>query len=500
MATPHVSGVAALIFAGNPDLSGSDVKSILLSSTTGRYYYTGGFSGLVNAETAVENALLTQTESVNRVVKRRVDDGLDLCFVIDTTGSMGDDIQNAKDNMSSILETVTAKSENFRVAIIDYRDFPDRTYDSNDYPAKLHLGFSSDKDLINASINGLELGYGGDEPETVYSGLMLAADQDWRRDAQKVIIVLGDAPPLDPEPNTNYTFSDVLASLYNADITIDAGESDERVLGGADSSLIKVFSIGTDASSDAADFFQNIADKTGGSYTGVENASEVAGAINDSIEQIEIISIVDVKTTFDESYAQETVELYQNGVYLFEFTLDENGNMDLDAMEPGVYEWSIPRLGASGAVKVDEHDKQAKIITFEESWLEIWKEPIYVGAGIIAAALIILILSVVIGSVRKRKLRRQQLSAVAPVFVGAAPVTYPQNPPPQQTNAYQPPPPPQPSAYQPPPPPQPSAYQPPPTPQPEKTEDQSVGMFCPQCGTRNAPDAQFCQECGTKLL
>ena len=288
MATPHASGVAGLIFACNPALSGPEVKDILVASTTGRYYHGGEYSGLLNANNSVVNALKTVETSVEKVLKTEVDNGLDLCFIVDTTGSMGDDIENVKENMASILEHLAAKTENYRVALIDYRDYPERSNESEDYPYKIQLYFTSNNESITDAINGLDLGNGGDSEETVYSALMSAVKLDWRSDAKKVIIILGDAAPLDPEPITDFTYDDVLLALFNADINIDYEDSDDRVVDALDASLINVFSIGTDASSDAADFFEQISTSTGGSYASVDDASKVGDAIIDSIEQIEV--------------------------------------------------------------------------------------------------------------------------------------------------------------------------------------------------------------------
>jgi subtilisin family serine protease len=60
MASPHVAGVAGLVFAANPDLTGAEVKRIVLESAIGRFDYSGGHSGLLNAERAVMNALNTR--------------------------------------------------------------------------------------------------------------------------------------------------------------------------------------------------------------------------------------------------------------------------------------------------------------------------------------------------------------------------------------------------------------------------------------------------------
>ncbi len=377
MATPHVSGVAGLIFASNPSLSGPDVKSILCASTTGRYYHGNAYSGLLNANTAVVNGLKTNEASVEKVLKTEVDNGLDLCFVVDTTGSMGDDIENAKENMTRILEHLAEKTENYRVALVDYRDYSERTNDPLDYPCNVQLPFTNNNDRITAAIYDLNLGYGGDDEETVYSGLMAAVSLDWRKDAKKVIIILGDAAPLDPEPYSGYTYEDVLRALFNADIQLDYEASDDRVVEDWDASQINVFSIGTDASADAADFFEKIALSTGGSYAGVDDASKVSDAIIDSIEQIEVVEKYTVSADFGEELAHQKIHLYSNDdTYLFTIETDEDGEFVLDSVEAGTYRWRSNTLYAGGTLAVNPDRQDAAIRVKQTYWfsplLQLW--------------------------------------------------------------------------------------------------------------------------------
>ena len=123
-------------------------------------------------EVDVTKPIITMQEEDRTVVKQV---GLDICFVIDTTGSMSGAISNARENMSQIIDSISEKSSDYRVAIVDYRDFASRSGEWMDYPAKLQLDFCSDRDKIQTGIDGLTLGNGGDDAETVYSGLMLAA-------------------------------------------------------------------------------------------------------------------------------------------------------------------------------------------------------------------------------------------------------------------------------------------------------------------------------------
>jgi Mg-chelatase subunit ChlD len=419
MATPHVTGVAGLIFAANPDLTGADAKRILLASTYGRFYYTGGHSGMADAGVAVVNALLTREHSVNRVIKTDASDGLDVCFLVDTTGSMGDDISNAKQNMTRILDELAAKSDGFRVALIDYRDFQERAA-SGDYPAKIHLEFSNDKDEITAAINSLNLGNGGDDPETVYSGLMAAVGLGWRAASTKVVIVLGDAPPLDPEPYTGYTLNSVMSALYNADVKIDLDASDERVLGDSGDSLIKVYSIGAGVNSAAEDFFRQISDMTGGAYTGVESASDVSDAIIGSIEQIEIVPTKTVRAAFGDDFSGETIEIYQDGKFYFEAPLDESGSIKLENMEFDRYDWKIPRLLAGGTVKINESGRSAKVSFDDAAWYQpaviLWQREraTAIGCGAGGAALIIFIIAAVRLAKRLSRRRRQDKAGRRP--------------------------------------------------------------------------------------
>ena len=415
MAAPHATGVAGLLFAANPDLTGPQVKQLMIASTSGRFYYEGGSSGMINAEKAVISGLQTETKSVSSVINNQANSGLDLCFVVDTTGSMEDDIDNAKENMSKILAQLSEKSASYRVALIDYRDFPDRSGSDEDYAARVQLKFSENADTITKAINGLTLGDGGDNAETVYSALMKAVELDWNPASQKVIIVLGDAPPLDPEPNTKYTLDEVIAALYNADLAIDMENSDDRVLGDAEDSAITVYSIGTSASDSAEDYFTQIAEQTGGAYTGVDDASKVSDAIMESIEKIDMKPVGNATVSFGEDCTGEMVEVYRDGEYLFEVRADENGSAKLEDMELGDYTWQVTRLGKRGGFEIESAKRWANA-THDDSWysfaLAIWyrhRLPLIGGAVLAVVVLILLIVAVK----KIKKYRRKKAAAKA---------------------------------------------------------------------------------------
>jgi hypothetical protein len=145
---------------------------------------------------------------------------VDISFVIDTTGSMGGAIDSVKAAATQLVNDVSARTTSARFSLVDYRDFASRTGASYDYPAKLDQDWTSSASTINSAIQGLSLGYGGDWPETMYSGIWRAFDLSWRPGVKKMVIVLADAPPLSPEPFTGLTGTDII----NRSLSIDPVE------------------------------------------------------------------------------------------------------------------------------------------------------------------------------------------------------------------------------------------------------------------------------------
>jgi len=205
---------------------------------------------------------------------------LDLIFLIDTTGSMGDDIASVKASAGEIVNALDSTEFDYRVAVADYRDYPKLPYGGEmDYVHNLKLPFSSDKSAIINSINGLNLGWGADWRESVYSALVMSMtdinkdvfnsdNYGWRSGVHKAIIIMGDAPPHDPELwEGGYTLEDVIYWSENID-------------------PIRVYSIvaGSDGSTYAA--FSKISEKTGGKVYSSPDAADVADAIIKAIRDI----------------------------------------------------------------------------------------------------------------------------------------------------------------------------------------------------------------------
>jgi lysophospholipase L1-like esterase len=242
---------------------------------------------------------------------------VDIVFVVDTTGSMGGAIDTVKRITSDLIDQVDGRTLSARYALVDYRDFPERgaTYD---YPAKVRSGFTSEKTQIQAAIDGLDLGYGGDYPETVYSGLDTAIKLPWRPGVKKVVINLGDAPPLDPEPVTGLTAQDII----DASLAVDPAE-------------VYVVDV-AGGSGLATPTMRDIAARTNGAvFTGYGSA-EVAAALFDTIA-----------TALDKPY------VWPGGPYVGRIgetmTFDASGSFGADGTELVSYAWDFDSDGTVDA-------------------------------------------------------------------------------------------------------------------------------------------------------
>lgn len=219
---------------------------------------------------------------------------LDLAFVIDTTASMSDDINQVKKDMTQYLNELKENGlVNYRVAIVDYRDFASRTGDSDDYPYQVQLDFTNDYDLIISTINSLTLGYGGDTEETICSALIDGLSElSWRSEAGKAAILMGDAPALDPEPITNYT-KDMAVNKLMTDNTGYEEDIKDRSTSYYDldsqaslRSKVTLFTIATSSNSETIECFNYLAEGTGGESYIAENSEDISNIMTEIIETI----------------------------------------------------------------------------------------------------------------------------------------------------------------------------------------------------------------------
>jgi len=118
---------------------------------------------------------------------------LDLALVVDTTGSMSDELEYLKVEIDSIAKTIYQMFPNVdqRYSLVVYRD------DGDQYVTRT-FDFTASLAEFRATLSEQSAQGGGDYPEAMHLALQSAAKLDWRdRDTARVLFLVADAPPHD---------------------------------------------------------------------------------------------------------------------------------------------------------------------------------------------------------------------------------------------------------------------------------------------------------------
>ncbi len=117
---------------------------------------------------------------------------LDVLFLLDSTGSMADEIDRIKDTLLSISARISdlPSQPDLRLGMVSYRDRGD------EYVTRV-FDFDADAGRFSDTIRSVQADGGGDEPESLNEALHAALNEpDWREgDAIRLVFLLADAPP-----------------------------------------------------------------------------------------------------------------------------------------------------------------------------------------------------------------------------------------------------------------------------------------------------------------
>ena len=178
---------------------------------------------------------------------------IEVCFVLDTTGSMGGLIEGAKQKIWSIAnEMISAQpTPELKLGLIGYRDRGD------EYVVK-SFGLTDDIDAIYGHLREFQAGGGGDTPESVNEALAEAIHKmPWSSDSKvlKIIFLVGDAPPHMDYPN-GPKYPDLCREAAKKDLIINTIQCGEMA--------------------ETKPIWQEIAKMSEGSYVGISQSGNVA--------------------------------------------------------------------------------------------------------------------------------------------------------------------------------------------------------------------------------
>ncbi|HEY5766690.1 MAG TPA: vWA domain-containing protein [Candidatus Udaeobacter sp.] len=178
---------------------------------------------------------------------------IEVCFVLDTTGSMGGLIEGAKQKIWSIAnEMISAQpTPELKLGLIGYRDRGD------EYVVK-SFSLTDDIDAIYGHLREFQAGGGGDGPESVNEALAEAIHKmPWSSDSKvlKIIFLVGDAPPHMDYPN-GPKYPDLCQEAAKKDLIINTIQCGEMA--------------------ETKPIWQEIAKLSEGSYVGISQSGNVA--------------------------------------------------------------------------------------------------------------------------------------------------------------------------------------------------------------------------------
>ncbi len=258
---------------------------------------------------------------------------IDVVFVIDSTGSMADEIRTVKTHLTKIIKEVEGGQPRpyLRVGVVSYRDHKPEEY------GYLYRELDLTNDIGRAVdfIWDIEATGGGDLPEAVADGLNAAINNmDWNykiynqnqevyeKYTKRLIFLIGDAAP-HGEGSTDRSYAQGCPE----------GHSYRQNIKDATEKGIRVYTVsGSGIDSVGVRIFKEIATRTGGSYTHlsyirreVEQYYEEEGFAEEEVQEY----AAEAKTY--EDYDKKTNSILTNTLGVF-----AKSSMKAEAMDIGV--------------------------------------------------------------------------------------------------------------------------------------------------------------------
>ncbi|WP_051891256.1 TonB-dependent receptor plug domain-containing protein [Chryseobacterium sp. JM1] len=148
---------------------------------------------------------------------------LDLAFVVDATGSMGDEISYLQSELLDVLKKVerNLKNTTVRYGSVFYRDQGD------DYVTR-KFDFSDKAEELVSFIKKQNAGGGGDTPEAVVEAMQVSIDElKWSNEnSAKIMFLILDAPPHHSEENINKLYEKIKLASKKGITVIPLAASD----------------------------------------------------------------------------------------------------------------------------------------------------------------------------------------------------------------------------------------------------------------------------------
>jgi VWFA-related protein len=219
---------------------------------------------------------------------------VDIVYVFDTTGSMSEEINGVIQTSLAFADELESKGRDYRLGLVTFGDDIRGVYRSDDTLTDRAEQF---KEWVSAlTANG-----GDGDPENSYGALKRATQMQFRASAQKIFILITDAPAHrygdDPDGGVSFTDPDL---------------DPPRIQALLNDKSIAVYAI-TPAMSD----FTSLVDATGGRFYDLENNPDftaIIGEIGSTIASQYRLTYRSPRPTYDGTRRNVQIKIGQSGV------------------------------------------------------------------------------------------------------------------------------------------------------------------------------------------
>lgn len=150
------------------------------------------------------------------IIERARQKKMDVVFIIDTTGSMVDNVRGVKDYIDLFVEPIKNNKFDIFLGLVEFTDLQTRN-------AKIFDPTGDIKKFKKWLDKTVFMG-GGDLPESGYEALITAVDKvDFRKGVQRFFIFISDSPQhdLDYDGLSTYTLDRIIDRMNEENVTVD---------------------------------------------------------------------------------------------------------------------------------------------------------------------------------------------------------------------------------------------------------------------------------------
>ena len=183
-----------IIWEARTDNRGTAELWVDLKNTSNQVKAAENYVFYIN-DNPVAQAIKPYSQGINTIqiaTNTTLSNQVDLSFIVDATGSMGDEMDFLKDDLKMVIQKVSNAIPNLQISTgtVFYRD------EGDEYVVK-KSDFTSNLQSTLSFINDQHAEGGGDFPEAVHSGLKTGINElQWSSSARtRIAFLLLDAPP-----------------------------------------------------------------------------------------------------------------------------------------------------------------------------------------------------------------------------------------------------------------------------------------------------------------